>query len=437
MLLEFTVGNFLSFKEPVTLSLEASAISDFPENTFANGRYTLLKSAVIYGANASGKSNLIRAISEMRHIVSTSAKMSSKDTFLVMPFLLNTQTESQPSFFEMLFLVGDVRYRYGFEIAPAKVHTEWLYQVKANAEKPLFIRDSDAIEVSAKFPEGKNLERKTRENALFLSVCDQFNGDISKKIMEWFTNVNTISGLEHEDFRGTTFQLFEDPACRPAMLEFLEKLDLGFNEVQAEEEDFNPEQMSKYLAFNKRRPVSAGLDWKDKKVVRFKTMHEQFDSAGKKVGKIEFDLDIHESSGTNKVFDLLGPVFEALITGRLLVVDELDARLHPLLTRALVALFNSTENNPHNAQLVFATHDTNLLAYGDFRRDQIYFTEKDKEGATSLYSLVEYKVDGASVRKDRSFEKDYVQGRYGAIPYLGDFSQLFSKWQEHKKSLTI
>ncbi len=432
MLLEFTVGNFLSFKEPVTLSLEASSISDFPENTFKKGRYTLLKSAVVYGANASGKSNLIRAILEMGFIVSISAEMSSKGTFTVMPFLLNTQTETQPSFFEVLFLVEDVRYRYGFEISPAKVHTEWLYQAKASAEKPLFIRDGGAIEVSGKFPEGKNLDQKTRENALFLSVCDQFNGEISKKIMEWFVRSNFIYD---EGLRGITFDLFEDPACRPAMLEFLEKLDLGFDEVQVEEEDFNPEGMSNYIPRG-RRQGSFNLDWKKNKVVRFKTMHDQFDPMGRKVGKIEFDLDTHESSGTNKIFDLLGPVFDALIKGHLLVVDELDAKLHPLLTRALIALFNSDENNPRNAQLVFATHDTNLLTYGNFRRDQIYFTEKDKEGATSLYSLVEYKEDGAPVRKDRSFEKDYIQGRYGAIPYLGDFSQLFSKWQEHKKSLT-
>ena len=435
MLLEFTVGNFLSFKEPVTLSLEASSISDFPENTFKKGRYTLLKSAVVYGANASGKSNLIRAISEMRYIVSTSAKMSSKDSFAVMPFLLNTQTEILPSFFEILFLVEDVRYRYGFEVSPTKVHTEWLYQAKASVEKPLFIRDGEVIEVSSKFPEGKNLERKTRENALFLSVCDQFNGEISKKVMEWFDSGNTISGLEHEDFRNTTFRLFRDPACRPALLDFLENLDLGFTEVQLEEEDFNPEKLSKFLPAGHRQ-TSISLDWKENKLVRFKTIHDQFDPSGRKVRVIEFDLDTHESSGTNKIFDLLGPVFDALLTGHLLVVDELDAKLHPLLTRALVALFNSVENNPLNAQLVFATHDTNLLTYGNFRRDQIYFTEKDKEGATSLYSLVEYKEDGAPVRKDRSFEKDYIQGRYGAIPYLGDFSQLFSKWQEHKKSLT-
>jgi hypothetical protein len=349
--------------------------------------------------------------------------------------MLNTDTVNKPSFFEALFLIEGVRYRYGFELSPEKVHTEWLYQSKASAEKPLFIRDGEAIEVSGgRFPEGKNLESKTRENALFLAVCDLFNGEISKKIMGWFSNGNTISGLSHENYRGITFQMLKDPACRPSMVEFLGKLDLGFDEVQVEELEFSPEELPENMPLALRLRLAAEM--KGKKTFRFNTMHNQFSPSREKVGKTVFNLDVQESSGTRKVFDLLGPFFDTLMTGRVLVVDELDAKLHPLLTNALVGLFNAEETNPHNAQLIFATHDTNLLSYGSFRRDQIYFTEKDKEGATELYSLIEYKEEGATVRKDRSFEKDYVQGRYGAIPYLGDFSKLFTKWQESRKSQT-
>lgn len=416
--------------------MEAASITDYPENTFMAGKHTLLKSVVVYGANASGKSNLMMALAEMRHIVRSSSRMTSTDEFGVTPFLLNTETVGKPSFFEALFLIDGVRYRYGFELSPEKVHTEWLYQAKATAEKPLFIRDGEAIEISAgRFPEGRNLESKTRENALFLSVCDQFNGEISKKIMGWFSNGNTISGLSHENYRGITFQMLKDPACRPAMVEFLGKLDLGFDEVQVEELEFSPEELPANLPLALRLQLSA--EWKGKKTFHFNTTHVQFSPSGEKVGKMVFNLDVQESSGTRKVFDLLGPFFDTLMTGRLLVVDELDAKLHPLLTNALVGLFNAEETNPHNAQLIFATHDTNLLSYGSFRRDQIYFTEKDREGATVLYSLIEYKEeDGGTVRKDRSFEKDYVQGRYGAIPYLGDFSKLFTKWQESRKSQT-
>lgn len=435
MLLEFTVGNYLSFKEQVTLSLEASSVSEYPENTFSAGKHTLLKSAVVYGANASGKSNLMLAFMDMRRLVRDSAKMSSTDTFRVQPFLLNTYTATAPCFFEILFLVDGMRYRYGFEVSTTSVHAEWLYQVKVNAEKPLFIRDGEAIEVSAgKFPEGRGLEPKTRANALFLAVCDQFNGEISQKIMKWFTYCNTLSGIDHENYRAVTFRLLSDPVCRPAMLQFLQQLDLGFGEVQVQEEEFSPEKLPENMPLAVRLRLTSEL--KGLKLYRFKTMHEVYDASGTFVGRTAFDLDEQESAGTNKIFDLLGPIFDTLMRGMVLVVDELDAKLHPLLTKALVGLFNSVETNPHNAQLVFATHDTNLLTYGNFRRDQIYFVEKNKEGATALYSLVEYKEDGGTVRKDRSFEKDYIQGRYGAIPYLGDFSKIATPWLENKKSLT-
>lgn len=440
MLLQFTVGNFLSFKEPVTLSLEASSITDFPENTFSAGKYRLLKSAVVYGANASGKSNLLRALSEMGQIVHISASMSSADTFGITPFLLNTETFTKPSYFEILVLIEGIQYRYGFEITSTQIHTEWLYQAKASAEKPLFIRHGEAIEVfPSRFPEGKNLESKTRDNGLFLAVCDQFNGAISRRLVNWFSKGNHISGLSHENHRSLTFQLLEDPSCSPAMLQFLRELDLGFDEVKVEETTmgafpYEP-YPDMYLPFLGERQYPYWPDFIEAR--RFKTVHDQFDPAGRKSGKIVFDLGTQESSGTHKIFDLIGPFFDSLVNGKVLVVDELDAKLHPLLTKALVGLFNSEENNPHNAQLIFATHDTNLLTYANFRRDQIYFTEKDKEGASALYSLIEYKEEGgATVRKDRSFEKDYIQGRYGAIPYLGDFSKLFSKWQESKKSPT-
>ena len=433
MILEFTVGNFLSFRDPVTLSMETSTISDFPENTFSAARYTLLKSAVIYGANASGKSNLINAISTMRNAVKNSGKMSSADVFPVTPYLLDTVTTEKPCFFEILFVLDGLRYRYGFEVSAEKVHAEWLYQAKASAEKPLFIRDGEAIEVSGKFPEGKNLERKTRANALFLSVCDQFNGEVAQKIVEWFTRCNTISGLDHQFFRSLSFRLLSGENKQTA-LDFLDKLDLGFHEVQLDEEDFNSELLPEDIPLSARLRISADLA--GKKMLRFNTLHDVYDPAGKKVLKRVFNLDTQESSGTNKVFDLLGPIFDTLMTGKVLWVDELDAKMHPLLTRGLVSLFNSVETNPHNAQLIFATHDTNLLTYGNFRRDQIYFVEKDERGASHLYSLIEYKDEGKTVRSDRSFEKDYMQGRYGAIPYLGDFSKLFDTWQEHKKSPT-
>ena len=211
MLLEFSVGNYLSFREKKTLNLVASSISDHKEtNIVTSERHTLLKGAVIYGANASGKSNFIKAMSTMRRLVLQSFEQSSADELDVIPFLLNVETENTPSSFEAVFLIDNVRYRYGFEVDNRTVHAEWLFEAPKQAEKPLFIREDDGIEVMKGFPEGKDLEGRTRDNALFLAVIDQFNGKVAKKIMKWFNNFITISGLSHEGYKAVTFGMLEN-----------------------------------------------------------------------------------------------------------------------------------------------------------------------------------------------------------------------------------
>ncbi|MCB9292559.1 MAG: ATP-binding protein [Lewinellaceae bacterium] len=432
MLQEFTVGNYLSFKNPVTLDLSTAGITEYPENVFEAGKKKLLKGAVVYGANSSGKTNLLRAMSKMRHFVLNSSKRSSQDEIGVLPFLLNPETERSPSFFEVLFFLDGKRYRYGFEVSQEKVHGEWLFVKGGQKEKPLFVRELDGIEVMAGFSEGAGLEEKTRDNALFLSVADQFNGQISRSIMAWFRNWNTISGLRHEAYRAVTFNMLEDEKCKPLFTRFLKQLDLGFHAFQVVKEPFNPSRLPKNLPPEVLQQIMEDL--KEQTMVSIETLHKVFDYEGNETGVKEFNLRTQESAGTNKIFNMLGPIFDTLLNGGVLVVDELGSSMHPLLTKAIVSLFNSNEHNPNNAQLIFATHDTNLLSYGNFRRDQIYFIEKDYYGASNLYSLVEYKEEGGStVRKDRSFEKDYIQGRYGGIPFIGDFSKMMSEWQEKLK----
>lgn len=402
MLIEFTVGNYLSFKERKTLSMEATAIKENPENVVEIGRYKLLRSAVIYGANSSGKSNFLRAMDKMKDIIVSSATYNSTSEIDIVPFLLNTETEKQPSYFEILFLIEGIRYRYGFEVDKKTIQTEWLFESKANTEKPLFYRDKDSIEVTKDFEEGRGLEQKTRENALFLSIVDQFNGPIAKKIMVWFNRQRIFSGLQHEKEKGLTLAFLMSDSLIGEIKNFLSPLNLGFDDFELREN-------------------------------RIVTFHNKFAKNGEVIDKYEFDLLNQESAGTNKLYDMAGNLTYGIIMGSLTLIDELDAKLHPLLTMAIVKLFNSPFHNPNNAQLIFATHDTNLLNYGGFRRDQIYFTEKDYYESSDLYSLVEYKeADGTKVRKDRSFEKDYIAGRYGAIPYIGDFSKLIPNGKSSK-----
>ncbi|NOS93911.1 MAG: ATP-binding protein [Cyclobacteriaceae bacterium] len=404
MLVEFSVGNFLSFKEKKTLSLEASSIKENPDNVILRDKLEVLRSAVIYGANSSGKSNLIKAMSTMSSIVRGSGKYNSSDEIPVTPFLLSTETETQPSFFEVLFIIENDLFRYGFEVDKKSVQLEWLFQtLSGEKEQNLFIRQLESIEISNEFEEARGVEDKTRDNALFLSIVDQFNGPIAKKIIEWFSKQVNFSGLQHEQVKFVSSLLLEHKDLNTWIKDFLLPLDLGFKDFE--------------------------FDEKEKRVI---TYHTKFDESGSIVDeRFKFDLLTQESAGTNKLYDMAGRLSLGLLLGGVTIIDELDAKLHPLLTMAIVKLFNSPKHNKNNAQLIFATHDTNLLSHGCFRRDQIYFTEKTKLESTDLYSLVEYReTDGTKVRNDRSYEKDYIAGRYRAIPFMGDFSKLTKSWQE-------
>ncbi len=429
MLLEFSVGNYLSFREKKTLSLVASSISDYKENIVISERHTLLKGAVIYGANASGKSNFIRAMSTMKRIVMFSFSQSSTKSLDVTPFLLNSETEKSPSYFEILFEILGIRYRYGFEVTDQEVVGEWLYESKKNAEKLLYIRQGDGIEVTPSYKEGQNLEDKTRNNALFLSVVDQFNGFIAKRIMKWFSNFIAISGLTHENYEMVTFKMLDNKNTAKSLGDFYDNLDLGFDGLSINKEKFNTKSIPEDTPENIVRLLIKDLEGAYR--FKIKTRHKKFDKKNKEIGEVEFDMRSQESAGTNKVFNISGPIFDVLQDGGVLVIDELDSSLHPLMTLAITRLFNSVKENAKNAQLIFTTHDTNLFSYGKYRRDQIYLIEKDKYGVSDLYSLVEYREEGGSkVRKDRSFESDYIQGRYGAIPYIGDISKIIKEWQE-------
>lgn len=430
MLLEFRVKNFLSIKDEICLDLKATNITDFGDtNLIQTKRHSILKGAVIYGANSSGKSNLIKAISTMRRIVFQSFEKSSTSDLNIEPFLLDTISENNPSFFEVTFLLNNIKYRYGFELTNSVIKAEWLMEAKKKSEKYLFVRENDGIDVNPLYKEAKDLEEKTRDNALFLAVIDQFNGKIAGQIMQWFNNFITISGLSHEKYKTVTFQMLENKESKHLLQSFFNDLDLGFEDVEIKKKDFNtndiPEETPEYII---KQLVS---DLEGKKIVDVKTLHKKRNPLDNSFTVVEFDMRRQESSGTNKVFNISGPIFDVLTNGGILVIDELDASLHPLITLSITRLFNSTEHNPKNAQLIFSTHDTNLFSYGKFRRDQIYFIEKDKNFSSDLYSLVEYKGDGGiTIRKDRKFEKDYIEGKYGAIPFVGNVSTTLKKWQE-------
>lgn len=433
MLTEFMVGNYRSFREPVTLSMLATPLRDDPEldarNIFQEGKLSLLRSAAIYGANASGKSNLVRALMTMRRLVLNSAtKIQAGEKLPIERFRLDVSMRQKPAHFQIVFLLNGKRYRYGFEADEERVHSEWLYHA-AQRETRLFVREGQVFDVSTSFKREApaSVQEKTRSNALFLSVLAQFNGDIATKILDWFRlQLRAISGLDDEAYAGYTLERlateenFRQRAREVIRLADTGILDLSVKALPPDHPDLPDKvrDMLKAIAKRENKPESEFT------IQNIEVQHPLFDGE-QQIGQAILDIE-EESEGTQKFLALLGPMFDILENGWTIFIDELEARLHPLLTREIARLFNAPETNPHNAQLIFATHDAGLLGECLLRRDQVWFTQKNRYGATELYSLAEMKE-----RKDASYLKNYLAGRYGGIPLLGGLRPYIEQELEH------
>lgn len=420
MLVNFTVKNFRSLKQECTFSMEASSIKEHKESVINKGKYSLLPLAVFYGANSGGKSNLIQAISTMRSMVRRSVRLNEGDALPYDPFALDENSDSQPTLFEIQFIKGEVLYRYGFEYNKTDIISEWLYEKRfGEKEYELFVRSRDMIEVSPKrFPEGQGKEDLTNSNRLFLSLVAQLKGEKSNSILGWFGECNVLSGIDSEGYEAFTLRMFLGHLNGADQAQgFFKTLQLGFIRFSVKKVDIPKEALDsvpKSLRSQLEKDLATG------NVVEPITTHNVYDENGLIIGERNFHKNQMESEGTKKVIEISGPIFDTLNEGKTLIVDELDAKLHPLLTRNIVLLFMDPEKNRHGAQLIFATHDTNLLDLEIIRRDQIWFAEKDKVESTDIYSLVEFKdEDGKKVRNDRDIKRDYIRGRYGAIPFIG------------------
>lgn len=420
MLLEFTVENYRSFYNKKTLVLEADrALKEYSDtNLFDFNKYTLLRSLALYGANSSGKSNLVSAMHAMARCVLLSVKLNDNEELEYDPFLLLKDNHS-PTMFEVVFLKGEYCYRYGFRHNQERIVDEWLFRKTTPRSKELmmYVRNEEGICVEENnFPEGAGYEEKTNDNRLFLSLCQQLGGEISRQVISWFqSDFNVISGLNNQQYRAYSKLFFHKRENSSTdALEFFKKLRLGFHNILTHEEDPNiPQDLPLELKALFQREAQG------KKSIELDSVHSVYSTSGKVVGSINFSFEDRESSGTNKLFDLSGPIFETLYSGAVLVVDELDAKMHPLISQYIIELFHSPVTNPKNAQLIFTTHDTHLLSQKILRRDQIWFTEKDSKEQTDLYSLMDIVLpDGTKPRSDANYEKNYIAGRYGAIPYI-------------------
>ena len=417
MLIEFNVTNFLSFQDSAQISLVKAKNTELEgSNAFSppvTSTPSLLRSSAIYGPNAAGKSNFIKAIQLMQHLVLNSARESQAgDALSVKPFLLDESNASLPSDFEVSFVSEGVRYQYGFSATSERVLEEWLYAYPKGRPQRWIERAFDAESQTYQWGKMDKLsgqkqlwQESTRANALFLSTAIQLNSQQLKPVFNWFSETLRVAqfGRWHP---GYSTQVCESEETRKKVIQFLQAADVAIDGIELEYQKFSPDSLSDDLPDEVKSQIEA--KFKDKPIVNVKTTHVL--SNGKKV---LFDLD-DESDGTQKIFALSGPWLDTLEKGYTLFIDELHDNLHPLMVKFLVELFHNEETNPNNAQLIFTTHDTSILNQEVFRRDQIWFCEKDKDQASSLYPLTDF-----SPRKGvDNLEKGYLSGRYGALPYL-------------------
>ena len=401
MILEFCATNYLSIKDELKLSFVSTPLKETsaePNDLFAlaDTGISLVRSAVIYGANASGKSNVLKAFAFYKRFITDSFKDSQAGEAIdVENFRLNATTVDEPTSLEATFTDGEYVYRYGFEVDNQSVQMEWLYRrvcKKRAKEVELFYREDGMTTVHPKSQLFQELVNKkmVRSNALLLSTAAQFNETTAVSILRWLSDTQVLFCSEDEVLWQNAIRHLDDEDLRERITAFARYADLGI------------ENITKI----------------DNRIV---SRHRQYDDEGREVNNVAFSFNRNESEGTIKYFSLAYPIIDALDNGKRVVIDELDSRLHPLLVKRIVALFNDAQTNPKGAQLLFTAHDTYLLSAGLFRRDQVWFTQKDNFGATELYSLAEYKV-----RSTSPFERDYLLGKYGATPLIGDMESVFN-----------
>ncbi len=415
MLIEFSVKNYRSFWESQTLSMAAGATKELQEeNTFAPSLQELprlLRSAVMYGPNGGGKSNLVKALGFMQEFVLLSAKESQEGEHIdLKPFLLHPDGPSQASEFEVVFVEDGMRYQYGFAATKNKVTHEWLLAFPGNRAQRWFERSYNPKKEKEEWYFGgkltgqkKTWQRSTRSNALFLSTAVQLNSEQLKPVFNWFRRLVVIGHGERIE-RGFTANSCEDKEGCANILQFLKSAGIEVDGITIKERKFDEIE----LPFPMPDELQKNLKGKSFKEVFFK--HQFTDSEDFAL----FPL-AEESDGTQKLFAYAAPWLDVLQNSRVLVVDELDNSFHPHLVRYLLKLIHSSTKNKANGQLIFSTHDTSILDTKVLRRDQIWFMEKNDTQATQLYPLSDFHP-----RKKEALEKGYLQGRYGALPYIGE-----------------
>jgi hypothetical protein len=428
MLIEFRVRNYLCFKDEQVLSMVASASdTSLPENCIEahHGlKRRLLRSVVVYGPNASGKTKLLDGLNTLNALVQDSARLQPDERLPVAPFLLDIDTRGAPSEFEVTFFQDDVRYQYGFSVTRERIWREYLYAAPHGRTVPYFDRQWDPESKNEEYAFGPSLRGEnqrirglTRPNALFLSVAATFNHPMLSGPYAWFAHKLVGVKAPLELYRALFWRpTLPKESNHERIKQLIQAADLGIDDYRL--------KVMKRVSSGADATTSSTGDQDRVQTAEAKTdLQEEIEMLHRTADQGMVPIRLHdESNGTIQVFNLSERLLDVLSRGGVLYVDELGMSMHPALVRELVGMFHNPEINKCNAQLIFNTHDTSLLDRDLFRRDQVWLTEKDANGAAHLYSLLDFHPRG-----DAALAKGYLQGRYGAIPYIGDLASIFAE----------
>lgn len=413
MILEFSIANFLSFKDKVTFSMLANATNGLDDNYIISNDRRVLKTNAIYGANASGKTNLFKILTIVISMLRSSNIVNINAKLPIVPFKFDKKTINKPSEFEIKFIVDDVRYVYGFIADTNKIHEEYLYYYPNGRETKIFDRTNTN---DYSFPQKdekllNDIAAKNAPNKFFIATATNWNYEKTRSPYKFLSaDINTFNNLGGLRDLALSEYLKNNKELKDFALEFLKKADFNIEDYKVLETDVPDDVLAAIPDF-----IKAGMNMKEKQKV--------FTAFFKHKGSdVELSYE-EESMGTQIIFCFIPFIKDALNNKRVVVVDELDKSLHPYLVEMIVQMFNDPDINKNGAQLIFNTHDTNLLKLNILRRDQIWFAEKDdKNGISDLYPLSDF-----SVRKTENVERGYMLGRYGAVPFIKND---FNLWEE-------
>ena len=409
MIIQFTVGNFRSFHERQTINFRPTGlVSENKEvdkcNILKTKDGSLLKVLGVYGPNASGKSNLIKAIAFFKEFVANSLTFENFLASENNPFKLSSMRTDNAGYFQIVLLIKGKKYRYGFSIDDkASIQAEWLFGPADKNETFYFTRKGSKIEVNEeRFKEGTQLPySRLRADALFLTFCSSYDGNISERIKDYLTQQVIIeNGFTRSPFYSPTFNRSRTNRLlkngkKEIVLRWLAEAGLNFSDIELRELGTSNTRLRNFVLLTKN----------------------VYNGEGEIVDKVIMDLDADESEGTKKFYNYIGGLSELFTNGGIYVSDEIDNNFHPSLLLKLIKLFQNKSVNSAGAQLLFTSHDVNLMDPDIMRRDQFYFTEKTLTDATKLYSLADLK----GIRNNADFARQYLAGYYGALPKLGTF----------------